>query len=200
MADQIKVSTEQLAQIAQKLRALQDDIAEAEQVLNGVNSIQGGWDLIKINISIKGKNCNTSGDAVDALRQAYLQLKNGMGDTAQKTEQASRLFEDAEKDISQLLGDMNKKEGLLARDILLGQALGYKRIGKEHTPYDDIRDTNPRYKEGKEYQINCMRCAVAYELRRRGYDVEAMPYMPFYTLKTRWKEFDISSFVMLFSP
>jgi hypothetical protein len=37
----------------------------------------------------------------------------------------------------------------------------------------DIRFTNPNYYEGREYQVNCQRVAVAYELRRRGYDVEA---------------------------
>jgi hypothetical protein len=34
---------------------------------------------------------------------------------------------------------------------------------------------NPNYSQGKEYQENCQRCVPAYELRRRGYDVEALP-------------------------
>lgn len=34
---------------------------------------------------------------------------------------------------------------------------------------------NPNYQTGNEYQINCQRCVQTYELRRRGYDVEAMP-------------------------
>jgi hypothetical protein len=39
----------------------------------------------------------------------------------------------------------------------------------------DVRYTNPNYYNGKEWQVNCQRVAVAYELRRRGYLVEAKP-------------------------
>lgn len=37
--------------------------------------------------------------------------------------------------------------------------------------------TNPQWSEygPGEYQINCQKCVIAYELRRRGYDVEAAP-------------------------
>jgi SPP1 gp7 family putative phage head morphogenesis protein len=35
--------------------------------------------------------------------------------------------------------------------------------------------TNPDFSKGFEYQYNCQRCVPAYELRRRGYDVESMP-------------------------
>lgn len=34
---------------------------------------------------------------------------------------------------------------------------------------------NPRYNEGREYQINCQRCALAYEEQRKGLAVEAQP-------------------------
>lgn len=34
---------------------------------------------------------------------------------------------------------------------------------------------NPHYREGREWQFNCQRCVYAYEMQRRGYDVEAMP-------------------------
>lgn len=40
---------------------------------------------------------------------------------------------------------------------------------------DDAIDANPNYSSDRSYQINCQRCVQAYELRRRGYDVEAMP-------------------------
>ncbi|MDR0652983.1 MAG: hypothetical protein LBG12_06710, partial [Synergistaceae bacterium] len=35
--------------------------------------------------------------------------------------------------------------------------------------------TNPNFSKGFEYEYNCQRCVPAYELRRRGYDVESMP-------------------------
>ncbi len=40
---------------------------------------------------------------------------------------------------------------------------------------DNVRDTNPAFKKGPEYQQNCQRCVAAYEMRRRGYDVIAKP-------------------------
>lgn len=51
----------------------------------------------------------------------------------------------------------------------------WKRIDGEHPAADDVLQTNPRYREGQEYQENCQRCVVAYEMRRRGYDVIAKP-------------------------
>ena len=52
----------------------------------------------------------------------------------------------------------------------------YPRIEGEHTYEDDIKATNPNY-TGKDtaYRRNCQRCVIAYEARRRGYDVTAAP-------------------------
>lgn len=40
-----------------------------------------------------------------------------------------------------------------------------------------LTDTNPHFGEGIEWQLNCQRCVYAYEMNRRGYDVEAKPYI-----------------------
>ena len=37
-----------------------------------------------------------------------------------------------------------------------------------------LSGTNPNYNKAREYQINCQRCVPTYEMRRRGYDVEAL--------------------------
>ena len=51
-------------------------------------------------------------------------------------------------------------------------ALGEK--GKPKSIGDAVVATNPYHsREYKEFAYNCQRCVVAYELRRRGYDVEA---------------------------
>lgn len=39
----------------------------------------------------------------------------------------------------------------------------------------DLKNSNPHFNEGKAYQINCQKCVPTYEMRRRGYDVEAFP-------------------------
>lgn len=54
--------------------------------------------------------------------------------------------------------------------------LGFKRIKGIHTQKSDLKKTNPKYSTKlPEYRRNCQRCVNAYEARRRGYDVEAMP-------------------------
>ena len=46
---------------------------------------------------------------------------------------------------------------------------------KQYTtsPDADMAACNPRYSKGGVYKNNCISCALAYDLRRRGYDVEA---------------------------
>ena len=41
------------------------------------------------------------------------------------------------------------------------------------TPKDDMAACNPKYSKGGVYKKNCISCTLAYDLRRRGYDVEA---------------------------
>ena len=56
----------------------------------------------------------------------------------------------------------------------LKEALGEK--GKPFGIADSVVKTNPHFNPGtSEFSENCQRCVVAYELRRRGYDVTALP-------------------------
>ena len=50
-------------------------------------------------------------------------------------------------------------------------------IGTQGSPkaIADAIQGNPNYSKGREWQTNCQRCVWATELRRRGYDVEALP-------------------------
>lgn len=47
--------------------------------------------------------------------------------------------------------------------------------GKSKSVDQALKDTNPHFYEGREWQRNCQRCVFAYEMQRRGYDVEALP-------------------------
>jgi hypothetical protein len=52
----------------------------------------------------------------------------------------------------------------------------FERIEGEHSLQQDLAAVNPNLGTGKpEYALNCGDCIVAYEMRRRGFDVEAMP-------------------------
>ena len=50
-----------------------------------------------------------------------------------------------------------------------------KRKTSVMTPNDDMAACNRQYSKGGVYKNNCISCALAYDMRRRGYDVEAMP-------------------------
>lgn len=54
-----------------------------------------------------------------------------------------------------------------------GYVPSWNETGEAHDVSKDVSAVNPRYSEGQEWQINCQRCAPAYEMRSRGYDVEA---------------------------
>lgn len=56
----------------------------------------------------------------------------------------------------------------------LNDAIGRK--GAEMSMTDAYFDANPYYSDNyAEFSQNCQRCVMAYEMRRRGYDVEALP-------------------------
>lgn len=56
----------------------------------------------------------------------------------------------------------------------LAEALGEK--GSSMSPAQASKGTNPHYNAGYDaYSSNCQRCVLAYEARRRGYDVTALP-------------------------
>lgn len=52
---------------------------------------------------------------------------------------------------------------------------GFSKNEGEHSIQDDLKAVNPNRDKDEEHQTNCVNCAATYELRRRGYDVEALP-------------------------
>ena len=61
--------------------------------------------------------------------------------------------------------DKNRSEEMLP---------GLKQKTSVMTPNDDMEACNRQYSKGGVYKNNCISCALAYDMRRRGYDVEAM--------------------------
>lgn len=53
----------------------------------------------------------------------------------------------------------------------------YRSITFPHSMMDDLKATNPNWREDSPWDINCQRCVSAYEARRRGYDVTAAPLL-----------------------
>ena len=52
--------------------------------------------------------------------------------------------------------------------------LFHRDLANADDPFD-IEYVNPNFDAGEAWQENCQRCVPTYELRRRGYDVEALP-------------------------
>lgn len=49
----------------------------------------------------------------------------------------------------------------------------FNKISGEMSEKENIDAVNPHFNDGLDYQMNCGNCAIATELRRRGFDVEA---------------------------
>lgn len=67
-----------------------------------------------------------------------------------------RYWRDSENRAEGMLHDLKRKTGIM-------------------TPNEDMAACNPKYSKGRVYKNNCISCALAYDLRRRGYDVESAP-------------------------
>lgn len=70
----------------------------------------------------------------------------------------------------------------------------HKAVAMNHDDANELKG-NPNFTLGGGYHINCQSCVVAYEMRRRGYDVEAnqntkrkgnIPYELSYTTEKAW--------------
>lgn len=67
-------------------------------------------------------------------------------------------------------GNMDQLPGEMAT---AAEALGQQ--GRAMSLTNAVKDANPNYDMGPEYQYNCQRCIIATEARLRGYDVQALP-------------------------
>ena len=78
------------------------------------------------------------------------------------------------KDIVQILAEWNEKPHL-ARNPKGFQEL--KRKTRLMTPDEDMARVNPNISRTDSFRLNCSYCSATYDLRRRGYDVEADDYL-----------------------
>lgn len=65
------------------------------------------------------------------------------------------------------------REAMAARAGRAAAVSPQERASKEQL--SDAIATNPRYHEGRDYQVNCTHTTAAWEMRQRGYDVQAAP-------------------------
>lgn len=93
----------------------------------------------------------------------------------------SRLKEGASGKTSTVKKDTSKVKVKRTVKAATNSGLGFKVKTREYTIDEDVKAVNPKYNpnaDGIEYQKycqNCCYCSMAYEMRRRGYDVKAKP-------------------------
>jgi len=68
---------------------------------------------------------------------------------------------------------MIQREESLKRQNKLSEALFKKQEPRTTKDESTVLINSERYNDGEEYQNNCAYCSIAYDLRERGYDVEA---------------------------
>ena len=91
---------------------------------------------------------------------------------------AGELGGTADRGLSDSARILLARAGILGSGSLLSPTRGFQTISGSHTIEDDLKHTNPNYSPDDPdslWNINCQRCVSAYEARRRGYDVEALP-------------------------
>ena len=108
----------------------------------------------------------TEGYSYDDWFKDFQSIEEGYGDITEADEPDVVKL----KDISQKLKDLIQKKAQWKSQLPV--------LGGQSTPLsiaDALKGANPKFARGTQYAVNCQRCVQTYELRRRGYDVEALP-------------------------
>lgn len=108
----------------------------------------------------------TEGYSYDEWFKDFQSIEEGYGDITE----ADKPDVVKLKDISQKLKDLIQKKAQWKSQLPV--------LGGQSTPLniaDALKGANPKFARGTQYAVNCQRCVQTYELRRRGYDVEALP-------------------------
>lgn len=108
----------------------------------------------------------TDGYSYDDWFSEFTSIEDGYG----------RATADDEPDVIKLKDISKKIKNLFSERSTLHSKLPTLGVqGKTFSIEDSLKWANPKYVRGTQYGVNCQRCVQAYELRRRGYDVEALP-------------------------
>lgn len=121
--------------------------------------------------------------AVNSIRERYgnkmrqrIEIRRNSSlsesEKAEKLEEVERKFSKQQAELLKAGDTRQKKLSAITKkhDSLFEPDYEYPRIKGKHSGTDDMNDkiVNPGKEPG-----NCQRCAVAFEMRRRGYDVQA---------------------------
>ena len=127
-------------------------------------------------------------NSVNTVSDVPQQFKNWLRDNRERIDRAKSLpyfIRDNRKVVDDILGAVATKKPLLSPLVKLAMGIGVE-VGKPMShEAANLMHGNPHYKEDAIYRVNCQSAVVAYEMRRRGLDVEAFgnikggDYMPY---------------------
>lgn len=157
----VSVSEEVIAsmlEIMQKARCtLESDVVELRRIY-----YQAGVDW-------NDKKYRELGDVIERSCRNILIIGCDLGESKEK-------LKNLQKNIIEYITSGNASNSnnaaVYARNI---ESTPWSTISGEHNITVDLQATNPNFAPNTPWSINCQRCVPAYEMRRRGYDVTALP-------------------------
>lgn len=147
----------------------------------------------KLEEDINNATIDTIQDYVELYSHSpqYQKSLNGVLDKYNLNDNEKEYFERANRTTFNEYVESKVKKKAEEKALELSQKYineNFTKIDGEHTIDEDLKNVNPNYDKKYSYRINCQRCSFAYELRRRGYNVEANPNENEYGRAYRWKE------------
>lgn len=111
-------------------------------------------------------------------QKKYIKIGAAAATTALVAYGAYKLYKN--KDVIAMKANIGKKNVNFIKDNLdyndLDSTLGFKFKKQKISIQEDVKNINPKYSIfNSKYNMNCGNCSIAFEMRRRGYDVEANP-------------------------
>lgn len=150
-------SADQLRSQAGKIKSITNDISE---ILNNMPLSTEYYTIVMVTMGKLLRIIADHGDKYNALAQLIEQIieayKRGDGRAMDE------LGDDQDPDNPNNLSNHNVPSD-------------WNRIPGDHDMESDLSEVNPNYDEDRMWKVNCQRCVPTYELRRRGYDVTALP-------------------------
>ena len=161
-----------------------------QTISKGIESIKSGELAAKLSHPL---NKEARDEAASAKAKAYLDKKLATNKARVEKMRNSEVWQDYRKALKtdktylkkeyKVANVMNRERDVAANRIALNKLAsssnkvnGLNVQTDPHTAIENQKAVNPGYQKansGSEYTTNCSNCSVAYDMRQRGYDVEA---------------------------
>ena len=116
--------------------------------------------------------------ASGAVRKAEILQKANERHSKRTQEQRESIVEKRRvKNVTRELKGFGRSPEYIKNIFEIEKSLGVRYSGEMTHEKADTGAVNPKYGTDRKYGINCQTCVIVYELRRRGFDIQALPKM-----------------------